>query len=269
MRLFRRKPPPSRAVASADPEVDRLRAEVAEKQARAAGLQADLVDSQEALAEFQREFDARVGLHARRVVELRAALEEARRAAFQRLWEAQPDATPYVDVAEQFRRAWQHTPTGEPPPPPPPTTGDELSRLKALYRELARRLHPDLAATEAERDWRTPRMALVNAAYAARDLAALEALAAQGDDPSRPAPVLDSRAALLASLQRESARLDELIERLERELDELTYSPALKLQLDVKLARRAGRDLLGETEADLLAERATLEAELRRLLADR
>ena len=265
MDWFKRKPKPTRAVASADPEVDRLRAEIASKQARAAELQGDLVESQEGLAAFQVEFEARVGVLARRAVELRAELEAARRAAFQRLWESQPDATPYVDVTEQFRRAWQHTPRGEPPPPPPPTTTSEEAQIKALFRELARRYHPDLAATEAEREWRTPRMALVNAAYAARDLAALQALAEAPDDPSRPMPHIDSRAALIASLQRESARLDELIERLESELDELTYSPALKLQLDVKMARRAGRDLLGEAEADLAAEIKRLGEELRRV----
>jgi hypothetical protein len=266
MDWFKRKPKPvPRAVAPADPEVDRLRAQVAAKQAQAAGLQADLVESQEALAAFQREFESRVGILARRAVELRGQIEAARRAAFQRLWESQPDATPFVDVTEQFRRAWTHTPSGEPPPPPPPTTTDEEAQIKALYRELARRYHPDLAATSLEREWRTPRMALVNAAYAARDLAALQALAEAADDPTRPAPQIDSRAALIASLQRESARLDELIEQLERELDELTYSPALKLQLDVKLARRAGRDLLGETARDLQAEIEALEAELRKL----
>jgi hypothetical protein len=265
MDWFRRKPKATRAVASADPEVDRLRAEVAAKQAAAAELQGDLVESQEALAAFQVEFEARVGRLARRTVELRAELEAARRAAFQRLWESQPEATPYVDVTEQFRQAWEHTPTGEPPPPPPPTTSDEETQIKALFRELARRYHPDLAATEAEREWRTPRMALVNAAYASRDLAALQTLAEAPEDDSRPMPHLDSRAALIASLQRESARLDELIERLEAELDELTYSPALKMQLDVKLARRAGRDLLGEAEAELGREIAGLEAELKRV----
>ena len=269
--MFRRKPPKSKsqALASADPEIERLRAEVAAKQKQAADLEADLVDSQEALAAFQREFEARVGVYARRAIELRAQIEAARRAAFQRLWESQPHAPPFVDVAEQFREAWRHTPTGEPPAPPPPTTADAEAQIKALYRELARRFHPDLASSEAEREWRTPRMSAVNAAYAARDLAALQALAAAPDGEAPQSLWIDSRAALIASLQRESARLDELLDRLEQELDELTYSPALKLQLDVKLARRAGRDLLGEASADLQRDIAALGAELKSLTPHR
>lgn len=63
-------------------------------------------------------------------------------------------------------------------PPPPPAADDEAS-LKRLYRELARRFHPDLAETAAERAYRTSMMAAVNAAYAAADLRALYDLAGE------------------------------------------------------------------------------------------
>jgi predicted RNase H-like nuclease (RuvC/YqgF family) len=106
-------------------------------------------------------------------------------------------------------------------------------------------------------------MAAVNAAYAARDLGSLQQLAAMKDEASAPQPQIDSREALIASLRRESERLDELIERLEREFDELTNSPALSMQLDVSMGKRAGRDLMAETVADLQREIARLEKELK------
>jgi len=265
--MFRRKTrntPGPRAVTPADPEVGRLQAEIGAKQREAAELESDLVESQESLAAFEREFEARVGIYARRLTELRAQVESAHRAAFRRMWESRPHAPPYVDVAEQFRRAWQHTPTGEPPRPPRDVPAEVEAQIKILYRDLARRYHPDLAPDEAEREWRTPRMAAVNVAYAARDLTTLQALAMAQDDVSLPAPRFDTRAALIASLQRESARLEELIARLEKELDSLTNSPALQLQLDAKLARRAGRDLLGEIAGEIQREIEYLESELRR-----
>lgn len=267
--MVKHKPAPkhgaaSRAVAPADPEVARLRAKIAAKQTQAADLEADLVESRESLAAFQREFEARVGVYARRVIELQQQIEIARRAAFQRLWQAEPFAPPFVDVTEQFRRAWQHT---EPPPPPPPTTPDAEAQIKTLYRELAKRYHPDLAPSEAEREWRTPHMAAVNAAYAARNLAALQAIASRPDDDARPVPAFDSRDALIGSLSRESRRLDELIARLEKEFDELAGSPALGLELNAKFARRAGRDLLGEMAAALQRDIARLEEELRGIVA--
>jgi hypothetical protein len=61
---------------------------------------------------------------------------------------------------------------------PPPPADDEMS-LKRLYRELARKFHPDLAETAVEGAYRTAIMAAVNAAYAAGDLRALYDLAGE------------------------------------------------------------------------------------------
>lgn len=264
--LFKRKPstqPTSRALTSSDPEVERWRAEVAAKQVRAAELEADLMESRESLAAFQREYESRLGPYLKRVADLQEQLRAARREAVKRLWESSRFSGKFVDVEEQFRRAWTQTDSGEPPPPPPPTSANVEAEIKTLYRELAKRYHPDLAATEEERQWRTPRMADVNAAYAARDLTSLQRLAAGKDDATAPQIRIDSREALIASLRRESERLDELIERLEREFDELTYSPALQMQLDVTMGKRAGRDLMAQTVADLQTEIRKLERELK------
>ena len=264
--FFKRKPgarPAARALVIADPELERLRAAVAARQVKAAELEGDLVESRESLAAFQRVFEGRLGPHIQRVDELRRQVQAARRAAMRRLWEDRPFGAKYVDVEDQFRTAWTQTDSGAPPPPPPPTRPDVEAEIKVLYRELAKRYHPDLAASQTEREWRTPRMAAVNAAYASRNLAVLQKLAAQTDDPEAAAPVIDSREALLESLQREIERLDELIGRLEREFDELAASPALQMQLDASMARRAGRDLIGEAAADLQREAAQLERDLR------
>ena len=261
--FFKRKPAAAsdlRVRVDRDPELERLRSALAAKQNRAAELEADLIESRDSLAALQREFEARLGPYLRRVAELQAQLQASRRATLRQMWEAQSFAPKYVDVDEQFRTAWTQTDTGTLPPPPPPTSAEADSQLKALYRELAKRYHPDLAATDEERQWRTPRMAEVNAAYAARDLAALQKLAAARDE--RPAPTLDSREAALAWLQHENRRLDELIERLESEFDALTNSPALQMQLEVSMARRGGRDLFGEAIGDLQREIEQLESEL-------
>lgn len=255
----------SRAVVSADPELDRWRAEVSNRQTKAAELEADLMESRESLAAFQREFEARLGPAIQRVNELQARLKEAQRAALQRVWDAGASRfdSKFVDVEEQFRAAWTQTDSGAPPPPPPSVTPTVDSEIKALYRELAKRFHPDLAANEAERQWRTPRMAEVNVAYAARDLATLQKFAALEDEAFESKT--ESREALLASLRRECDRLDELIEKLEREFDELANSPALQMQLNTSMARRAGRDLIGAAVAELQKEAEELERELREI----
>jgi hypothetical protein len=233
------------------------------RQTKAAELEADLMESHESLAAFQREFEARLGPPMQRVNELQERLKAARRAAMQRVWAESRFGSKFVDVEDQFRTAWTQTDSGAPPPPPPTVNPNIESEIKTLYRELAKRFHPDLAATEAERQWRTPRMAEVNVAYAARDLATLQKFAALDDEQFTSEVKVDSREALLASLRHECERLDELIESLEREFDELANSPALQMQLNASMARRAGRDLIGEAVRDLEREAAGLESELK------
>jgi len=58
--FFKRKPsakPASRALIVADPELEQLRSQVAARQTQAAELEADLMESRESLAAFQREFE--------------------------------------------------------------------------------------------------------------------------------------------------------------------------------------------------------------------
>lgn len=52
---------------------------------------------------------------------------------------------------------------------------------KRLYRDLARRFHPDLAATNAERAYATSIMAAVNSAFKKRDMQALRDLSGEVD----------------------------------------------------------------------------------------
>jgi len=83
--FFKRKPaakPASRAVVTSDPKADSLRAEVAAKQWRAAELEADLMESRESLAAFQREFEARLGPYLQRAAQLQEQIKAARKAAF-------------------------------------------------------------------------------------------------------------------------------------------------------------------------------------------
>jgi hypothetical protein len=61
---------------------------------------------------------------------------------------------------------------------PTPTPHDKAAE-KRLYRELARRFHPDLARTALEQSYRTQMMTAVNTAYARQDLEALYDLAGE------------------------------------------------------------------------------------------
>ena len=61
------------------------------------------------------------------------------------------------------------------------TPKQEKEAAKRLYRELARRFHPDLAAGSAERAYMTAIMSSINIAYEQQDVAALHNLAGELD----------------------------------------------------------------------------------------
>jgi hypothetical protein len=61
---------------------------------------------------------------------------------------------------------------------PTPTPHDKAAE-KRLYRELARRFHPDLARTAVEQSYCTTMMTAVNTAYASQDLRALYDIAGE------------------------------------------------------------------------------------------
>ena len=137
------------------------------------------------------------------------------------------------------------------------------AQLKAAFRALAKKFHPDLVMDHGEKERREEIMAEVNQAYAASDLKALEKLLEQPEvvsgQPTR------TREDVLRHLSEEIRRLNKVIAGLEKTLSDLTNSSTLKLMLDVSMARNEGRDLLAEMAEDYRLEIAQVENELAEL----
>ena len=103
-------------------------------------------------------------------------------------------------------------------------------------------------------------MAAINAAYAARSLVELQALSEQPDHP-----VTDRQRTSEQRLGALHDRLQQVRQRLrvvEREIRDLMDSDAMQLSLDVKLARRRGKDLLTEMATHVEKELARKRTEL-------
>lgn len=241
-------------------QVAALEAEVEQQQADLADLEAELLDLNKELADFRKRYDKIVKPVATRLDAVRAAIaeiEEERR----RNWTDHPlgDYNPlpsewapppdYVPVEEQYRQAWQVPPAEQAPPDSPVSAAPKPKRganerettIKKLFRQLARRYHPDLTTDSVDRHYRTRLMARINEAYAARDLEALQALAAQpaNVDPEEPLAALR-----LKELRQIRDQLARRISELRFQRSDLLASDMLKLTLDEKIARRRGHDLL-------------------------
>jgi hypothetical protein len=279
--------------------------EVATVEAELRERKAELAEAYVQLSAFRLEYDTRVGRKVEELERVEAELACCReRIDWYRQWG--PKGPPrtrsgslHVPVEEQYRRTWvrpekstyrfddsqatwgqggggRRHPDSSPgwyrrglDPRGPP---DE-AQIKRLYRELCRRFHPDLTQDPAERAWRTEIMALVNEAYQARDLAELEALAVR--DPHFPWGKASTPEQRLAALSEELAQLRQRLRQVKGEIRELIDGPAMRMSVEVKLAKRKGRDLLAElaadVERDLARRRAELEfmeAQLRQLGTD-
>ncbi|TFH37485.1 MAG: hypothetical protein E4G99_02480 [Anaerolineales bacterium] len=245
-----------------DSEQRELQLDISERQERIAQLEFELSDTKVDLGRFEHEYAARVGTLERQVQNLEADLEQARfRAARRAQWGERADSPDmHVDVLEQFRRTW--APREKPPAPPleQPVTEEMKKELKTLFRNLAKRFHPDLVTDPEAKRWRQRIMAQVNEAYAAQDVRALKVLGEKQDRTE--APVQKSREQILADMRVEVRRLDGVIRSLEQTLQDLINSHTVQLMLEVTIAARQGRDLLSEMASGLRKKIADLEAEI-------
>lgn len=142
----------------------------------------------------------------------------------------------------------------------PPQRVRPSDEARKLYRELARKAHPDLAQDEGERSRRDEFITRVNAAYARGDEALLRELAeewAKGPAPTEQGPTPSEE--LYARLEWLAQR-KELLTLVARELEESAIGGMLRLAPDDP------DRLLDEIAEQLLAQVAEREAELTALL---
>lgn len=117
--------------------------------------------------------------------------------------------------------------------------------LKALFREVAKRIHPDFARDDAEQVYLTLMMARANAAYRRGDAQALERLLADQVELRADRPNESLSAEMLRLLRQiQHARRD--LAALENEREMLLASEIAQLYVDAEAATKEHRDLLLE-----------------------
>jgi hypothetical protein len=137
--------------------------------------------------------------------------------------------------------------------------------LKALYRDAAKRIHPDLATEEAEKERRHTLMAALNAAYAAGDADAIQRIL--NGEASRPEAITgdDIGARLMRAIRRNAqvrGRFTELVE-----LTEALRSDPLFVLFEASRADWASaNDPLAADEASLRERIASAHARLATLV---
>jgi hypothetical protein len=250
-------------------KVKRLRLELDKLRTALAEAEAELNSQLEDVGAFEFRFEANVG----QLLDELATLESEVNSYLTRIKLMRHEqsfaeqGTAFDPVEEQFRKTWQHNPEtaeSKPKPTPPPAT---QAQLKKIYRQLARQFHPDLAIDEADRQYRTNKMAAINDAYKAQSMVELMALAeelAEHHSRQQSSPPPDQEMA--QALQEEIERCRSRLHAIDNELRNLPNRSMVDLALKVKLAQREGRDLLTEMaiELELKIARKTAERDMLR-----
>ena len=122
--------------------------------------------------------------------------------------------------------------------------------LKKLYRQVAKRIHPDLATDEEERSLRQHLMAEVNQAYEDEDEEGLRAILNGWE--SRPESIKgEGVVAELIRAIRKIAQSQERLKAIQEEIEALEQTHLYQLKTKVVTAQQAGQDLLAEMASQL------------------
>jgi len=190
------------------------RAELASLRAALAGHEAELAHLRAQLASFKGRYIRQVGV-------LYIQLDE---------WE---DRIAQLNGTAPASTAPVEAPV-QPTPEPEPIQLD----LKALFREVAKRIHPDHARNPLDEQHRTYLMAQANDAYNRSDAAVLHRML-NGHDPATETTDL---AHTLAQIQQAMAG----IAAIDAEIEALAQSEMAQLQARSILAATRGQDLLAD-----------------------
>lgn len=250
-------------------EYARYMTDVEARRRRAADLQAELASLKLTLGRFEAEYHTRVGTLFVELDRVRLAIAEYERRIARLQCDSGADPT---DVEQEVRTAFgaqreevraeeeearRYERAFKREQARPRLDAESETELRQLYRELAKRHHPDLARTEAERLRRAAMMQRVNAAFLERDLTALRALEheAEVQDPAFEARSIGEK---LVWAIREVARLDAVITDLDTELAAVQVSDTHGMWTRQEAGDRVIEILEDDLQRDLAAERDRL-----------
>jgi hypothetical protein len=221
--------------------------ELLRKREELAFVRAQLAERELELADLRAQLKGFEGLYLRQVGVLYAELDELEALIAELEASLDTSATTQEQAAEARQRADEsHEAThGD-----ASKAGDFQSSadLKSLFRDIAKRVHPDFAKDATDQQRRTRLMAQANEAYSRGDIEALQRIL--NDFKNDPESIEgEGIGAELIRIIRQIARAKIHIVAIEKEIALLRDSELAKLRRDVETAAQLGRDLLSELSA--------------------
>lgn len=222
--------------------------ELAQKRSELDELEGLLADRELYLATLRAQLSHFEGLYLRTVGARYAELDELKARIAERLADRHPDESSYREQAAQTRARARESAEAATAAPSTPNQFRPSGELKALYRQLAKLIHPDLATAEQDRARRERLMKDANQAYAAGDEARLRHMLSEW----QASPEAVTGEGVGADLVRLIRKIDQVRRRLadiEREIQELKETELFSLKTKADAAAQQGRDILKEMTA--------------------
>lgn len=221
-------------------ELERKKAELSALESELAQRELDLATLQAELRAFELRYLRTVGMKYAELDKLEAEITEL-------LARKNPQDNSAQQRAEQARAQAEETAraTGAAQADKTRDTFEPPEDLKKLYRDAAKKVHPDLAANDKERERRTKVMAEINRAYQEGDATRLRAILDEWE--GGPEAIKGEGIAMeLVRIIRKISQVRERLEKIAAEIARLRESDLAKLKDKVEDAVHQTRDLLRE-----------------------
>jgi hypothetical protein len=215
-----------------------------EKREQLATVRNALAERESEVAQMRTRLKSFEGRYLRQVAVLYAELDDLEARIAEREAE-QSDSDAARQRAEEIRQQAQETRDAAFGEAHEAEEFEPPASLKTLFREVARRIHPDFAQDEAEAKYSTMLMARANHAYSRGDTETLQRLLDDHLEINAAVAGEDSAGEVLR-ITRQIRHAERDIARLDVEAQSLLSSEIAQLQMDAEIAASQHRDLLAE-----------------------
>jgi hypothetical protein len=243
--------------------------ELARKRQEQEILEAKLAECELRLASMRGELGALEQRYLKIVGTRYAELDELRARIAERLAAGDPSNERLQRAAREARsRANQSRSTVKGKESEEPKHFAPSPEMKRLFREVAKRIHPDLTADDADRSRRQELMAEANQAYQRGDQARLGKILEKYDSSPESVQGEGAGAELVRVIRKLSQTKNRLAE-IENEAQQLVNSDLYLLKMQYEEAQSQGRDLIGEMTEKVETRIAESKQRLDELSAER
>lgn len=243
-------------------------AELRRKKADLAALEQALAENELLLSTyngelhlFEKRYNQRVGIKYAELDEVKARILELATIFFPHQREFQAEAQSAREQANESAEETQNIPL------PKEDKFSPTEDLRKLYREVAKKIHPDLTTDLKERERRHDLMARLNKAYDDLEEGKIRAILQEWEEGRHNEEELSVGARLVKTI-RKIAQARQRLDRIRLEIEQLQNSEMFKLKERIDAAEKEGRDILAEMVYEIEEKIETTKAKVRALALD-